>query len=62
LFEEYDIKCEADKKTYKINNYQTKKYFQLIKNKFIREFDLYEGVMKLSYETNTEYDFLFNKR
>ena len=64
LITEYEIKCSSYgsltyKITYKINNYQNKKYFQLIKNTVIREFDLYMGDTKLSYQTNTDYDYFY---
>ena len=64
LITEYEIKCPSYgsstyKITYKINNYQNKKYFQLIKNTLIREFDLYMEDSKLSYQTNTDYDYFY---
>ena len=56
---EYQIKCDWGIKTYKIYNYQTKKYFQLIKNNLIKEFALFEGDMKTYYGTYTDYDFFY---
>ena len=64
LLNEYDIQCPdygspTFKITYKINNYQSKRYFQLIKSTLIHEFYLYEGDIKLFYETNTDYDYFY---
>ena len=64
LLQEYEIKCpnygsQSYIITYKINNYQSKRYFQLVKNRNIREFYLYKGDTKLSYETNTDYDYFY---
>ena len=61
LIQEYDMKCETGTITYKINNYQTKKYFHLIKDSFIYEFELFgDGVYsKLSYETSSKFDFFY---
>ena len=45
--QEYDMKCETGTITYKINNYQSNKYFHLIKDSYIYQFKLYGEYSKL---------------
>jgi len=56
---ELDIKCDKGNITYKISNTQSQKYFHLIKDTSITEFELHHDDNKLSYETSTTYDFFY---
>jgi len=59
LLNELDTKCNNGIITYKITNNQSQKYFHLIKDTSITEFELYDDDNKLSYETSTTYDFFY---
>ena len=59
LLNELDTKCNNGNITYKITNNQSQKYFHLIKDTSITEFELYDDDNKLSYETSTTYDFFY---
>ena len=56
---ELNLTCNTGNITYKINNNQNQKYFHLIKDTSITEFELYEEDNKLSYETSYTYDFFY---
>ena len=59
IISEYEIKRSKGIVTYKIYNYQAKKYFLLIKSHYISDFALYEGDTKLTEETHNEDDYYF---
>lgn len=60
LINEKEIKCYRGTITYKIINSEYKKYFVLIKNYYIRSYELYDEKDNiLSYETYAYNDYYF---
>ena len=59
LLQENEIICKRGTTTYRINNFQNKKYFLLIKDYYIRDYALYEGDNKIEYETYSSNDYFF---
>ena len=46
--------------TYKIINSKNKKYFLFVKGYYNKDYDLYEGDTKLSYESNSYNDYIYS--
>ena len=57
---ENEIKCHKGLFTYKIINSKNKKYFLFVKGYYIKDYDLYEGDIKLLYETNSYNDYIYS--
>ena len=57
--EEYTITCYGNKKRYKINNSQNKKYLLFIAHSNIKEYYLYENDIEIPYQTHSDRNYYY---
>ena len=57
--EEYTITCYGNKKRYKINNSQNKKYLLFIAHSNVKEYYLYENDIEIPYQTHSDRNYYY---